>query len=419
MRLWVKASGALKDTYSIWVAKLSPSGPCRNPDLEIAIIKATSHNEPCMDYKNVQRVFKWLRTSPLYLKPLLYTVSMRMEKTRSWVVALKGLMLTHGVFCFDYPAMKKMGRLPFDLSHFSDVHVNPNKAWLFNAFVRSYFAYLDQKSAFVRLEATKETKRGSKEKEEAVMEELQDLEKFLGLIDLLLQIKPSNPNMNVVLILEVMDCVMDEVLEVYDKFSMRVHRVVSRIIDMGGKEEARVGLDFVRKVELQGGKISMYFDFCRDIGVINVSECPEIVRIDEKDIHELISIRDGGVSEKKNLKFDNNNNYNDNNTIVVYEGNNSRAITTISDFKTVITDQWEVFDDVMDSASNDIHNPDLDVEEVARQREEKRQQQQEAQQAPMGYEAEMLNMRTTMVTNNCAINMIMDFLYDFSLHVTT
>ena len=96
----------------------------------------------------------------------------------------------------------------------------------------------------------------------------------------------------------------------------------------------------------------MYFDFCRDIGVINVSECPEIVRIDEKDIHELISIRDGGVSEKKNLKFDNNNNYNDNNTIVVYEGNNSRAITTISDFKTVITDQWEVFDDVMDSASN-------------------------------------------------------------------
>ena len=59
------------------------------------------------------------------------------------------------------------------------------------------------------------------------------------------------------------------------------------------------------------------------------------------------------------------------------------------------------------------------MEEVARQREEKRQQQQEAQQAPMGYEAEMLNMRTTMVTNNCAINMIMDFLYDFSLHVTT
>ena len=350
MRLWIKASGALKDTYSIWIAKLSPSGPCRNPDLETVIIKATSHDEQCMDYKNVQRVFKWLRTSPLYLKPLLYTVSMRMEKTRSWVVALKGLMLTHGVFCFDYPAMKKMGRLPFDLSHFSDVHVNPNKAWVFNAFVRSYFAYLDQKSAFVRLEATKETKRGSKEKEEAVMEELQDLEKFLGLIDLLLQIKPSNPNMNVVLILEVMDCVMDEVLEVYDKFSMRVHRVVSRIIDMGGKEEARVGLDFVRKVELQGGKISMYFDFCRDIGVINVSECPEIVRIDEKDIHELLKIvRDGGVSKKENLEGDNNN------AIVVYEGNNCSAITTILeqkqlDFKTVITDHWEVFDDVMDTS---------------------------------------------------------------------
>jgi len=39
------------------------------------------------------------------------------------------------------------------------------------------------------------------------MEELQRL----GLIDLRLQIKPRKPNMNVVLVLQAMDCVMDEV----------------------------------------------------------------------------------------------------------------------------------------------------------------------------------------------------------------
>ncbi|KAK7407725.1 hypothetical protein VNO78_09762 [Psophocarpus tetragonolobus] len=361
MRLWIKASGALKDTYSIWVAKLAPSGPCRNPDLETVIIKATSHDEQCMDYKNVQRVFKWLRTSPLYLKPLLYTLSIRMEKTRSWVVALKGLMLIHGVFCFDLPAVQKLGRLPFDLSHFSDGHVNPNKAWVFNAFVRSYFAYLDQKSAFVRLEATRETKHGSKElKEETVMEELKNVEKLLGLIDLLIRIKPRNPSMNVVLVLEAMDCVMDEVLDMYAKFCVRVHHVVSRIIDFGGKDEAGVGLDVLRKAELQGGKISKYFDFCRDIGVINVSECPEIVKIQDKDIDELVRIRDGCVSEKKNMKGDTNNNNNDD--VVAYEFNNCRAIVTSSekqlDLKTVITDQWEVFDDdLMDSASNATNFP--------------------------------------------------------------
>ncbi|BAT98821.1 putative clathrin assembly protein [Vigna angularis] len=359
MTLWIKATGALKDRYSIWVAKLLPRRPCRNPDLEMVIIKATSHDEQCMDYKNVQRVFKWLRTSPLYLQPLLYTLSMRMEKTRSWVVALKGLMLIHGVFCFDLPGVQKMGRLPFDLSLFSDGHINPNRAWVYNAFVRAYFLYLDQKSAFVRMEATRETKRGGKEKEESLMEELQSLEKLIGLIDLLLQVKPRSLRMNVVLVLEAMDCVMDEVLEVYEKFSARVQRVVERILDMGGEEEARVGLEVVRKAELQGNKITTYFNFCKDIGILNVSDCPEIVRVDEKDIEELIRIRDGEKMESD-----------EENGVVAYEDNNCRAIVSFletkqTDLKTVITNQWEVFEDdlvgdVTDGASVTANNPFLD-----------------------------------------------------------
>ncbi|XP_027362711.1 putative clathrin assembly protein At1g25240 [Abrus precatorius] len=361
MRLWKRATGALKDKCSIWVAKLSPSGPCRNPDLETVIIKATSHDEQCMDYKNVQRVFQWLHTSPLYPKPLLCTLSLRMEKTRSWVVALKGLMLIHGVFCFDLPSVQKLGRLPFDLSHFSDGHINPRKAWAFNAFVRSYFAYLDQKSAFVRLEATKQNKRGNKEIEETVMEELQSLEKLQCLIDLLLQIKPRNQNMNAVLILEAMDCVIDEVLEVYGRFCKRVHQVFLRVLDIGGKEEAKVGLDVARKAESQGVKLALYFEFCRDIGALNVSECPEILRIDEKHILDLQRMMDGCVSKRKSLKGINYNDYINsmNNGVVANEDNNviwvrdCSSIATISEMKqldrkglkTVITEQWEVFDD--------------------------------------------------------------------------
>lgn len=268
-------------------------------------------------------------------------------------------MLIHGVFCFDLPAVQKMGRLPFDLSLFSDGHINPSRAWVYNAFVRSYFLYLDQKSAFARAEATRETKHGGKEKEESVMEELQSLEKLLGLIDLLLQIKPRSPNMNVVLVLEAMDCVMDEVLEVYGKFCTRVHRVVSRILDMGGREEAKIGLEIVRKAELQGAKMTTYFNFCKDIGVLNVSDCPEIVRVDEKDIDELIRIREGRTTESDEDDDDDD------------EDSNCRAIVSVPetkqmDLKTVITNQWEVFDDdliVMDSASGPVattNNPFVD-----------------------------------------------------------
>lgn len=330
MKLWKRATGALKDKYSIWVAKLSPYGPCRNPDLETIIIKATSHDEQCMDYKYVQRVFQWLRTSPLYLKPLLCAISMRMEKTRSWVVALKGLILIHGVFHFDTPMVQKMGRLPFDLSHFSDGHVNPEKGWVYNAFVRSYFAYLDQRSALLRLEAKRQLKNG-KQTEEILMEELRNLEKLQGLIDLLLHIKPRSGSMNVVLILEAMDCVMDEILEVYGKFCKEIHRVLLRVIDIGGKEEASVALEVVKKAESQGDKLCLYFEFCRDIGVFNMSECPKIVKVSEKDIHELQRIKNWVPNEK---------------AIVVRDCSATATVSAPENsLTTVITHQWEVFDD--------------------------------------------------------------------------
>jgi hypothetical protein len=331
MRLWRSASGVLKDRYSIWVAKLSPYGPCKNPDLETVIIKATSHDEYCMDYKNVQKVFQWLRVSPLYLKPLLCVLSKRMQKTRSWVVALKGLMLIHGIFCFDLPMVQRMGRLPFDLSHFSDGHVSSEKGWVLNGFVRSYFAYLDQRSANLRTETKKlQTKRGKESEEIPLTEELNNLEELQKLIDMLLQIKPKNElNMNIALILEAMDCIMDEILEVYGKFSKDVNRVLLRVCDIGGKEEANIGLDIIRKTQLQGEKIIFYFEFCKEIGVLNCSECPKIVRINEEEIEELKRIMKGG-DEKAIVVRDNSKKF-------------ENGLKT-----TVITDQWEVFlDDVI------------------------------------------------------------------------
>jgi len=346
MKLWKRASGVLKDKYRIWVAKLSPYEPCRNPELEAVIIKATSHDEQCMDYKNVQKVFQWLRTSPLYLRPVLCVLSMRMQRTRSWVVALKGLMLMHGVYSFDLLMVQRMGNLPFDLSHFSDGHLSPEKGWVFNAFVRSYFAYLDQRLAILRAEEQKlQNKKGNESEEIPLIEELKNLEELQKLIDMLLQIKPkSEMSTRVVLILEAMDCVMDEILEIYGKFSKEVNRVLLRVCDIGGKEEACIGLDIIRKAQLQGDKLTLYFDFCREIGVLNISECPKILRINEEEIEELMRIKNKG-EEKAIVRND-------------YEEFKNGLKTT------VITDQWEVFhDDIIvdvQHVPNATNNPFVD-----------------------------------------------------------
>ncbi|KAG5029295.1 hypothetical protein JHK87_012809 [Glycine soja] len=348
MRVFKRASGAIKDRNSIWVAKFSPKGPFNNPDLETVIIKATSHDDKHIDSKNVQRVFQWLRTSPLYLKPLVWILSMRMQKTRSWVVALKGLMLIHGVFCIDIPVVQRMGRLPFDLSNFSDGHLSPAKAWSFNAFVRAYFAYLDKRSAFASSETKqKNVSNKMKEVDETLMEELEKLQKLQGMIDMLLQIRPKNENLNVGLILEAMDCVIVEVFGVYSKFCNKIAKVLLRIYEVGGKMEASIGLKVLQKASIQVEEMSLFFDFCKDIGVLNASQCPKIDRISREDIQDLERII-SGASSKKGCGVVGNDEDN-NKAIVVRDCSSTASVSqqkgSENGLMTVITQQWEVFDD--------------------------------------------------------------------------
>lgn len=127
--LWRRAAAAVKDGHSLWMARLMAgrrkgAGGRQFPDLEVAVIRATSHDPSRIDYTNAQRVFTWVRTSPsTFLRPLLLALSRRMQRTRSWVVALKGLLLIHGVFCSRTPLLDKIGRLPFDLSNFQANHL--------------------------------------------------------------------------------------------------------------------------------------------------------------------------------------------------------------------------------------------------------------------------------------------------------
>ncbi|XP_047155285.1 putative clathrin assembly protein At1g25240 [Vigna umbellata] len=345
MRVWERAAGAIKDKNSIWVAKFARKSEFHNPDLEAVVIKATSHDDQYIDSKNVQKVFHWLRTSPSYLKPIVWSLSMRMQKTRSWVVALKGLMLIHGIFCCDIQMVQRMGRLPFDLSNFSDAHLSTEKAWDFNDFIRAYFAYLDQRSAFVSSEV-KKLKKNKKEMEveETLMEELEGLQKLQGLVDMLLQIRPRNENMNVGLVLEAMDCVIVEVFGVYSKFCNKIAKVLLRIYEMGGRMEASIGLKVLQKASIQREELSSFLEFCKDIGVLNASQCPQIERISQEDIQDLEKIINGASSNKKGGVAAND----EDKAIVVRD---CSAIAPVSHQKesekglmTIITHQWEVFD---------------------------------------------------------------------------
>ncbi|KAF5737780.1 hypothetical protein HS088_TW13G00670 [Tripterygium wilfordii] len=327
MKLWQRATGALKDRNSILVSSLARRTSASNPDLEKAIIKATSHDDGGIDYRNVNRVFAWVQASPITLKPLIYAISMRMDKTHSWFVALKGLMLMHGVFSCKTPAVQRIGRLPFDLSNFQDCHSNPNKIWGFEAFVRAYYAFLDQRSVVFYDKTWK-----------PLMQELERLQKWQSLIDLLMKIKPQWRNMRVILILQAMDCVMIELCETYRRICNGIARVLLNIYS-ANKTEAALALKVLQKATTQGKQLSVYFKLCRQFGVVNATNSPKVKPIPKEDIVELERIING-VSEKERIGMEAEDDYSK--AIMVRR---DKELTTSDGLETIITDKWEVFDE--------------------------------------------------------------------------
>ncbi|CAA7401335.1 unnamed protein product [Spirodela intermedia] len=334
---WRLAAATVKDKRSLCLARLRPpptrqqrsggggSGAARlrhHPELEAAVIKATSHDETRMDYKSAGKVFAWARTSPsVFLRPLMWALSRRVRKTRSWAVALKSLMLAHGVLLCCRPTAAAAGRLPFDLSSFHD-----RSSWGLSAFVRAYFNFLDQRSIFLT--------DAHREKGMRRVEKTQDL------MELLMQVRPyGDEGAGARLLLEAMDCVVVEIFEVYSAVCSGIAGGLVGIfgacsappsLQQRKAVEGAMGIRVLRRAAEQSSQLAAYFELCRRMGVLNAAELPPVERIPEEDIEDLEMLlwfeasrgeTGGGIAEG-----------------MEEDGRRKRL-------GTVVTENWVVFDD--------------------------------------------------------------------------
>lgn len=142
-----KAIGAVKDQTSIGIAKVASN---MAPELEVAIVKATSHDDDPASEKYVREILQLTSYSRGYVSACVVAVSKRLGKTRDWIVALKCLMLIHrllndgdAVFQQEIMYATRRGTRLLNLSDFRDeAHSN---SWDHSAFVRTYALYLDQR----------------------------------------------------------------------------------------------------------------------------------------------------------------------------------------------------------------------------------------------------------------------------------
>ncbi|XP_038711312.1 putative clathrin assembly protein At2g25430 [Tripterygium wilfordii] len=149
-----KAIGAVKDQTSIGIAKVASN---MAPDLEVAIVKATSHDDDPADEKYVREILNLTSYSRGYVHACVSAVSKRLGKTRDWIVALKALVLVHRLLNDGDPLLQeeimyatRRGTRLLNMSDFRDeAH---SSSWDHSAFVRTYAMYLDQRLEMILFE---------------------------------------------------------------------------------------------------------------------------------------------------------------------------------------------------------------------------------------------------------------------------
>ncbi|CAO2163059.1 unnamed protein product [Urochloa humidicola] len=359
---WRRAAAAVKDKRSLCltrVAALRPPAPrgsgsggwvLRSPELESAVIRATSHDERSVDCASAARVFALARSSPPAMRPLMWALARRAGRTRCWAVALKALMLAHGLLLRSdlAPLASRLGRVPFDLADFRDRSSPPSISSGLSAFVRAYFRFLDTRSLFsAQDDLDSDDVNNAADEEDA---RLDRVTKQQHLLDLLMQIRPYGDGMEQGLVLEAMDCVVIEIFEVYSQVCTGIARFLVAVLGSAPttprqrqgetvaaarRRRGAQGMRVLRKAAEQSKQLSAYFELCRSLGVLNAAEFPAVESVPDDDIRELEKIimthvvEDGKKEEEEEKEAK---------ALVAVEGSSMAS-------RTVVTKEWVVFDD--------------------------------------------------------------------------
>ncbi|KAJ0806014.1 putative ANTH domain, ENTH domain, ANTH domain superfamily protein [Helianthus annuus] len=168
-----KAIGAVKDQTSISIAKVASN---MAPELEVAIVKATSHDDDPASEKYIREILQLTSYSRGYVSACVHAVSKRLSKTRDWIVALKCLVLIHRllndgdtVFQQEIMYATRRGTRLLNMADFRDeAHSN---SWDHSAFVRTYGFYLDQRLDLIAYERKQNGGGGGSEDVEKARED--------------------------------------------------------------------------------------------------------------------------------------------------------------------------------------------------------------------------------------------------------
>ncbi|CAL0324527.1 unnamed protein product [Lupinus luteus] len=324
-----RAIGVVKDQTSIGLAKVGSSTSLA--DLDVAIVKATRHDEYPAEEKYFKEILSLTCYSKAFMRACVNTLSRRLSKTSSWTVALKALMLIQRLLSDGDPAYEqeiffstRQGTRLLNMSDFRDN--KKSNSWDFSAFVRTYALYLDEK-----LENKMQNRRGRRsrygfdddeeEPRDRGGDRYRERDKFMEreirstsladikseqlfskmqhlqlLLERFLACRPTGAAKTQRLVIVALYPIVKESFQIYHEMTDILGTLVYRFTDMEVPECIKV-YDIFCRVGKQYDELELFYGWCKSIGIGRSSEYPDIERVTTKKLE----IMDDYIKDKSML----------------------------------------------------------------------------------------------------------------------
>ncbi|OMP06121.1 ENTH/ANTH/VHS superfamily protein [Corchorus capsularis] len=248
-----RALGHVKDQTSISLAKVG--GSTSISDLEVAIVKATRHEEYPAEERYIREIISLTSYSRAYISACVNTLSRRLNKTQNWTVALKTLILIQRLLAEGDPAYEqeiffstRRGTRILNMSDFRDT--SRSNSWDYSAF------HLQQ------------------------------------LLDRFLACRPTGTAKCNRVVTVALYPIVKESFQIYYDITEILGILIDRFMQLDVSESVKVYEIFSREAK-QFDELDNFYSWCKSVGICRSSEYPEIEKITQKKL-ELIDefIRD-------------------------------------------------------------------------------------------------------------------------------